>query len=120
MRISDWSSDVCSSDLVALHNRQALCDRLGDIGAFDLDPARADLLGIAQRRHQRAVAATDVEHPRTDGHIGGDDRKIWTKIVETARQHSIALRNPSITRFISGASRRNESWPNGHSRSTKQ
>src|SRR3546814_9624415 len=29
---------------VALHDRQALCDRLGDIGAFDLDPARVDLL----------------------------------------------------------------------------
>src|SRR3546814_10597851 len=69
MRISDWSSDVCSSDL-----------------------------------HRN---------------IGGDDRKVWTKIVETARQHSTALRNPSITRFISGASSRNESWPNGLSSSTK-
>src|SRR3546814_1044569 len=90
MRISDWSSDVCSSDLnriveaagrifgqigvrVALYDGKALGDGLGHIDAIKLYSARVDPFLVAQRRHQRAVAATDNKHARAFGHIG--DRK---------------------------------------------
>src|SRR3546814_6772428 len=61
MRISDWRSDVCSSDLLHLH---LLAERVGDvdvetdelavggdfterrIGAFDADAHRLPLLGV--------------------------------------------------------------------------
>src|SRR3546814_1889343 len=52
MRISDWSSDVCSSDLHCGHTvylcRQ-LCRANGQHGAFRALPAAA--AGIAQCRH---------------------------------------------------------------------
>src|SRR3546814_19720863 len=44
MRISDWSSDVCSSDL-----HQAREDLVGDIGLLDLDLEEAAVLGIERR-----------------------------------------------------------------------
>src|SRR3546814_3841644 len=48
MRISDWSSDVCSSDLVALARLQTQWDeRLAEIGAEgdeDFDPNSDDVL----------------------------------------------------------------------------
>ena len=34
---------------------------------------------IAQRRHQRAITATDIEHPAARRDIGGDDRKVWAQ-----------------------------------------
>src|SRR3546814_3731281 len=61
MRISDWSSDVCASDLI---------DRLavGEIGR-DRDveqpalPAWIDL-GIAAHRHHRSIGMAQLHHPR--------------------------------------------------------
>src|SRR3546814_2429900 len=49
MRISDWSSDVCSSDLVV--ERMADVERAGDVGRRDHDRER---LGIGPRRAERA------------------------------------------------------------------
>src|SRR3546814_6013700 len=43
MRISDWSSDVCSSDLLALaasEERLRLAQELGGVGSFDWDNVR--------------------------------------------------------------------------------
>src|SRR3546814_4996027 len=56
MRISDWSSDVCSSDLAALpHSLHRLCRgrRRGGRDDQDLDPRRRP----AARRMGGAVAA---------------------------------------------------------------
>src|SRR3546814_4766688 len=59
MRISDWSSDVCSSDLVALARRQgfeivAACQQLGR----DIDLARTDFeQELQQVGDQRAFLA---------------------------------------------------------------
>src|SRR3546814_9064352 len=65
MRISDWSSDVCSSDLIDLHVRVRI--RAGSIVDRDrrirLDAVRG--LGRRQRnlahRHADAVAAADID-----------------------------------------------------------
>src|SRR3546814_10872819 len=90
MRISDWSSDVCSSDL------------------------GVDLLRIPQRRHQRAVAAANVQNPRPRRDGPGDQGKV------RAQGHARPpVRKPSTTRFSSGHSSRKASWPNGLDSSTK-
>src|SRR3546814_7428772 len=54
MRISDWSSDVCSSDLVRLLGRSALhaCNDLGG----DLLRREAEILVEVARRRRRAEA----------------------------------------------------------------
>src|SRR3546814_4450616 len=54
MRISDWSSDVCSSDLVragggiAQHAHDGVLDRLGD----DVLPLAGFLVGVGPRQTQ--------------------------------------------------------------------
>src|SRR3546814_1382380 len=53
MRISDWSSDVCSSDL------QAAVDHLD--AAVAATPTQPDLAAVAGR-----VAGIDVDHVRRD------------------------------------------------------
>src|SRR3546814_12475935 len=55
MRISDWSSDVCSSDLVRARHRQALCPRLDGQGDDRLCRARSDRQRqiVARRRLHR-------------------------------------------------------------------
>src|SRR3546814_10207022 len=72
MRISDWSSDVCSSDLLADHEPAAL--RLG-IGAADGPDGHAELPGeIAMGRQPvagRQAAGIDVLGQRVgDAQIG--------------------------------------------------
>src|SRR3546814_20388099 len=81
MRISDWSSDVCSSDLrVALvrHRRRALLSRreiflrlqhLGALEVADLDREPLDRRGDdAQSReeHRVAIARDDLGRDRLD------------------------------------------------------
>src|SRR3546814_10476963 len=66
MRISDWSSDVCSSDLIAKQHEalRQLCDlfehprQIGQVIALDLDQPQA-MLGMfgQQRAHQRRLAS---------------------------------------------------------------
>src|SRR3546814_7707350 len=72
MRISDWSSDVCSSDLSAT---LAVADREADV-------ADGQGGGVIQRtaRQQRRVADQDVVHREdtryadlVDGHAGGSE-----------------------------------------------
>src|SRR3546814_13632499 len=61
MRISDWSSDVCSSDL-------AVQAKAGRIIAIDTNPAKFDLA--------RAMGATDCVNPKDH------DRPIQQVVVE--------------------------------------
>src|SRR3546814_14430989 len=57
MRISDWSSDVCSSDLRLLH------DAFDEFGIVDADRAR--LFGHeAERRHPRLGVDLEQEDAR--------------------------------------------------------
>src|SRR3546814_13330804 len=60
MRISDWSSDVCSSDLKAAVDEDAL--RRRSIGLENRDCARAD------RGHERRMARQNAEIALGAGH----------------------------------------------------
>src|SRR3546814_5750688 len=73
MRISDWSSDVCSSDLqligafggeIARNDARPAEDRLVDHGGGDHPPVEDDGEGLADillRRAREAAAARAVE-----------------------------------------------------------
>jgi hypothetical protein len=61
---------------VALHHRQSPRHRRSDIARIELEPARIALALVAQRRHQRAVAAADIEHAAARRHVGRDDREV--------------------------------------------
>src|SRR3546814_7406623 len=62
MRISDWSSDVCSSDLLhqtAALQQQILSSGIGGLGRSDVDRSvraqctrRCELIGLSVRVHQ--------------------------------------------------------------------
>src|SRR3546814_1297382 len=81
MRISDWSSDVCSSDLVdavAVHNEQRFCRirghlRLDDLAIRNTDRAwhmaRCVLIGPAEIDHDDARLSSS--HRIVD--VGGID-----------------------------------------------
>src|SRR3546814_9025969 len=64
MRISDWSSDVCSSDLIAGDAPPHRAGAAGDAGAYD---AAGD--GV-RRRHRDAEQAGGKDHDRTAGRGG--------------------------------------------------
>src|SRR3546814_5349430 len=66
MRISDWSSDVCSSDLLGARGLQIdMVDAISEIGdQFQLRPGLADHVGVdlvRQRRHQH-IGPRSEEH----------------------------------------------------------
>src|SRR3546814_1838381 len=62
MRISDWSSDVCSSDLLAKNVAAEASNFLMGRTFLDIDMARAaDLLGMERRQ---AEAIRDLERGR--------------------------------------------------------
>src|SRR3546814_11573214 len=54
MRISDWSSDVCSSDLLGLHNAEAADRHIELLALADVGHG-----GIQRRLHQPERAATE-------------------------------------------------------------
>src|SRR3546814_15070982 len=56
MRISDWSSDVCSSDLVVVH------DGLIDPRVLDLAPASAHRISVAHAARARGVDGVVCGH----------------------------------------------------------
>src|SRR3546814_10695301 len=89
-RISDWSSDVCSSDLLALQRRQVIDKQLAvEVIHFVLDAHRQQALGIhfkrlavaIQRTHANALGAADL------GENGGHRQTAFlTILLAIARQ----------------------------------
>src|SRR3546814_16440172 len=86
MRISDWSSDVCSSDL-AHRGQRIVLDRLGDAEEKQADahagteqhrkPRKVAIVGLAVIRPQLHVAIS-AEHQKQDKEQkagNGDDIK---------------------------------------------
>src|SRR3546814_10071065 len=69
MRISDWSSDVCSSDLVPLHQRLVERDALQLPGAGGERVVRAVAVVVPARRSGQGggLLAVAVEHRLTEG-----------------------------------------------------
>src|SRR3546814_13427755 len=105
MRISDWSSDVCSSDLIGISDR--LIDRIPLIGAafahrrramFGAEPGVAaimlKMIGKAGDRSRRDEIArlSMLDDARAAGGEGGDDgqsgsqeRRVGTEYVSMCR-----------------------------------
>src|SRR3546814_14058859 len=90
MRISDWSSDVCSSDLAAIRMLAEVAGRIGRYGdaeklltrALELAPgfgaARANLATVyyRQNRYAEAIETLDAvlgEDPDTPAHANPKD-----------------------------------------------
>src|SRR3546814_10224320 len=87
MRISDWSSDVCSSDLVGRERRDRcrLADPFVEEGL-----AGPTLLHIPQRMHRRQVVHTHVARralvePGLLGHARSEERRVGKECVSTCR-----------------------------------
>src|SRR3546814_11377004 len=75
MRISDWSSDVCSSDLDPRH-RPLVGLHLQQVAAVETDAAAGHLVAVAAGQHvaERALAGTVRPH---DGmHLARLDRQV--------------------------------------------
>src|SRR3546814_4465702 len=70
MRISDWSSDVCSSDLSRHPQRLHLADHLGDLGD----------VAILRRAPRRAHAEA-----RGAGFLRSEERRVGKECVSTCR-----------------------------------
>src|SRR3546814_11751134 len=66
MRISDWSSDVCSSDLALRHNRALVSPwrRVGDAHGRKQTPLTIGQLRIAAGLRRRGVTAARRKHHR--------------------------------------------------------
>src|SRR3546814_18981924 len=60
MRISDWSSDVCSSDLFDAVRERIAAETTRPVLVVAQTPGSRDRLGALLREH--GVAATNVEH----------------------------------------------------------
>src|SRR3546814_6271656 len=92
MRISDWSSDVCSSDLISVHRRQGqgLCRerRRGHRGSGDQPvPAERRRDGYSSQRPEfpDAQRARDVELPLLTSWERSEERRVGKECVSTCR-----------------------------------
>src|SRR3546814_2881019 len=75
MRISDWSSDVCSSDLRV----DTLVDALARDPAVDDEPVPAD---VARDRAERDIARRRADLDRRRAAVGGDRGGAFLRIVD--------------------------------------
>src|SRR3546814_10910322 len=67
MRISDWSSDVCSSDL----GQQVFMDLVAPLLAVQAEKQQAE---HRHRKQQADRGATAIEHQRAQGDAGDEGR----------------------------------------------
>src|SRR3546814_9275764 len=103
MRISDWSSDVCSSDLLGLVRYVAgLHDRLAAIG-FDLFGDRLACLGLAAGNHQfRAMLRQTQRNGAADAAAGaGDDSHLALQIEQIVHPGFLVFLDRKSTRLNS-------------------
>src|SRR3546814_11053213 len=89
MRISDWSSDVCSSDLAVRHTAESAVDRIDAADTADAgvgDPARSangliakrsiDPVESPRRNRPRQLSAQSLGHRRRRGLHAGDHLRV--------------------------------------------
>src|SRR3546814_15349170 len=101
MRISDWSSDVCSSDLIALADAVGALDA-GDAALradraiahlaihADLIDRRLDIGAVGMAVDEHALARAPAEqlierHPRRLGLDRSEERRVGKECVSTCR-----------------------------------
>src|SRR3546814_12434442 len=97
MRISDWSSDVCSSDLVAPHAQEALVELLDDllthrehiavpdrerVGIVDAEVARVFRLQAGADRQILEVTRR-AQHAAREHVLRSEERRVGTECVRT-------------------------------------
>src|SRR3546814_1513280 len=82
MRISDWSSDVCSSDLAAANNDDVLA--LGG-NLFGLTVAIGDLVLLAQEVHGEMDAAQLASGHGQVARGRSEERRVGKECVSTCR-----------------------------------
>src|SRR3546814_11095024 len=76
MRISDWSSDVCSSDLALPADRAAAAFAINDAALAEVIGRHLDAHGVADDR-------PDAETPHPAGGVGDDARAVFEHDAET-------------------------------------
>src|SRR3546814_10081785 len=79
MRISDWSADVCSSDLLTVIDRRLIrgMDDMRLVSASDRDPFQQSLrVGRLQKLGRLGLAS----------HIGGDSWRLGPDLANTLRR----------------------------------
>src|SRR3546814_1674580 len=87
MRISDWSSDVCSSDLLVMKRSV----RRADDDVIDIVPARVRRQQIIGRAHEVELPCGSVDrelasiHAARDGIGRSEERRVGNKCVSTCR-----------------------------------
>src|SRR3546814_12913880 len=94
MRISDWSSDVCSSDLTGFINKGATDIGMADIsmrgvGTFVYDPTlddlgREDFIYFIDPRHL-FLMVMEGEDMKTHAPARSEERRVGTECVSTCR-----------------------------------
>src|SRR3546814_17806538 len=91
MRISDWSSDVCSSDLVGailVLPQRRRGHVLGD-GALqrigDDQGRRGEIVGAGVGRHAALEIAVAGKDRRGDPVVRSDERRVGTEVVSACR-----------------------------------
>src|SRR3546814_18304018 len=94
MRISDWSSDVCSSDLFAYTGyRQCICPWFATVGMFDL-PAADRVAGgaLASGHGLSPYGDSSVSDPAGSGQavwrwrsVRSEERRVGKEWVSTCR-----------------------------------
>src|SRR3546814_1431929 len=98
MRISDWSSDVCSSDLQILRDREAAAVMRGDVDppgpqrAARRAAAKGARVGIERNGCQdiEAARAPDVD---VDAGGAGDGRAIAAALRRRSEEHTSELQS---------------------------
>src|SRR3546814_3159481 len=102
MRISDWSSDVCSSDLLDEEGKYLVGKREADSEGDEQGRERPDepATQLDQVVHQRRAAVVDILHgssrrssPSCDGGIspsgGGGGASVWRSEEHTSELQSL-------------------------------
>src|SRR3546814_229482 len=93
MRISDWSSDVCSSDLDEL-KLACFCKTSGATGLhiyvplngrYDFEVTRATAQFIAQRAHERVPSITSLERS-----LSKRQKKVYLDYLQNTRGQTLA------------------------------
>src|SRR3546814_17799295 len=81
MRISDWSSDVCSSDLVEAHDLAELVATLPDLRMIAFNGGKAAAIGRRQLPVPEGMAFIDLPSSSA-AHTIGFDAKLerWMKL----------------------------------------
>src|SRR3546814_8327597 len=91
MRISDWSSDVCSSDLVAFHEAavSAACQDVRGWTLIHTNTLRPDLLAMTNIWESPGEETTFVAAakgaPEAIGRLRSEERRVGKECVSTCR-----------------------------------